>query len=80
MNSQLTYTLRQDLQDYCADEILPPMPQILLEIEITLKANILPDQALLKGLSPRKEREIIQLTEYSLPLFNLSHSFEGPVP
>ena len=39
-----------------------------------------PDQALLKGLSPHKSRETIQLTEYSLPIFNLYHFSEGCVP
>ena len=36
--------------------------------KITLKSpNMPPDQALLKGLSLQKERETIQLIEYSLP-------------
>ena len=49
--------------------------------KIPLKSpNMPPDQALLKGLSLQKERETIQLTEYSLPLFNLSHFPEGCVP
>ena len=39
-----------------------------------------PDQALLKGLSPRKGRETIQLIGYSLSLFNLYHFAEGCVP
>ena len=49
--------------------------------KIPLKSpNMPPSKALLKGLSLQKERETIQLTEYSLPLFNLSHFPEGCVP
>ena len=35
---------------------------------------------LFRVLSPQKSRESIQLTEYSLSLFNLSHFSEGCIP
>ena len=47
----------------------------------TLKSpDMPPDQSFLKGLSPRKGRETIQLIGYSLSLFNLYHFAEGCVP
>ena len=42
--------------------------------------NMPPDQALLKGLSPRKGRETIQLINHLPTLFNLYHFSEGCVP
>ena len=55
----------RNLVTNCADSAVRKIP---------LKSPNMPlDQALLKGLSPRKGRETIQLTEYSLFLFNLSH-------
>jgi hypothetical protein len=62
----------RNLVTNCADSAVRKIP---------LKSpNMPPAQALLKGLSPQKEREIIQLTEYSLSLFNLSHFPEGCIP
>ena len=51
-----------------------------IQTTLTSKNPHAPNEALLKGLSPRKGRETIQLTEYSLSLFNLSHFSEGCVP
>ena len=43
-------------------------------VSFGLKSPNMPlDQALLKGLSPRKGRETIKLVEYSPSLFDLSH-------
>ena len=62
----------RNLATICADSAVRKIP---LE-----SPNMPPDQALLKGLSPRKGRETIQLIGYSLSLFNLYHFAEGCVP
>ena len=75
------FSTKQQLSDYKATRNLAADGADSAVRKITLKSPSMPlDQALLKGLSPQKERETIQLTEYSLSLFNLSHFPEGCVP